>query len=205
MGQGDAMKRLRELLRQAAGAPATPPPMSELVGRLDAWLSQHRPEYYARLLPGLTDSEWAAFQARLGVKLPDGFRVLYQWRNGQPNDYFKRFRGNRMWSPAADIIRTKELLDSMIGFDFEPGWWERSWVPFLHNGGGSHLCVDVIGVNGGDPGQLVEFWKADSDRPVVSPSIEHWLSDFVHSLENDRWAETRTGFECVEVGPGPRE
>lgn len=198
MDEQDASKRLWELFSRVLGTPA-PAHMTELVSRLDAWLSRHRPDYYARLLPGLTDLEWVAFEARLGVKLPDAFRVLYQWRNGQPDDYFKSFRGNRTWSPAADVVETKELLDSMIGSDFEAGWWDLNWVPFLHNGGGSHLCVDVAGTNGGGPGQLIEFWKADPDRPIVSPGIEHWLSAFVASLERDQWAETKTGFECVAV------
>ena len=186
MDPGDARARLRELMWSVARMAGPVPPMSELVARLDAWLSRHRPAYHARLLPGLTDEEWVGFESRIGLKLPDAFRVFYQWRNGQPNDYFKSFRGNRTWTPTVDIIDTKELLDSMIGSDFEPGWWEQSWVPFLHNGAGSHLCVDVAGANGGTPGQLVEFWNRDRDRPVAAPSLEHWLHQFVRSLERDR-------------------
>jgi cell wall assembly regulator SMI1 len=173
--------------------------MLELVTRLDAWLSRYRPSYHAQLLPGLTAEELTAFEAQLGVTLPDGFRVFYQWRNGQADDYFKSFRGNQSWMSAADIAGTKELMDSMIGSDFEPGWWERSWIPFLHNGAGSYLCVDIAGMNGGQPGQLVEFWNRDRDRPVVSPGLDYWLHDFVRSLERDRWEETSLGFECVEV------
>lgn len=198
MAMDEAKRKLREFFNSVLGGSPAPPPMTELVARLDAWLSRNRPDYYARLLPGLTTEEWTGFQKRLGVELSDGFRTLYQWRNGQPDDYFVCFHGNRTWTPAADVIGTKELLDSMIGSDFEPGWWDRAWVPFLHNGGGSRLCVDVAGTDGGKPGQVVEFWKADADRPVVSESIEHWLADFVTSLERDRWEETDTGFECVE-------
>ncbi len=178
--------------------------MTDLVPRLDAWLRRHRPGFYARLLPGLSDAEWADFEAALRLKLPDGFRVLYRWRNGQPDDYFKSFRGNQRWMSVAEIRGKKQVLDGMIGYDFEPGWWDRNWVPFLHNGGGSHLCVDVAGTDDGRPGQLVEFWKADPDRPVVSPSIEHWLHHFVSSLERDRWEETNIGFECVELA-GPAD
>jgi cell wall assembly regulator SMI1 len=201
VAQDEGNGELVDLLNRILGS-QKPPPMTELVTRLDAWLSRNRPDYYARLLPGLSDAEWAAFESRLRVKLPDGFRVLYQWRNGQPDEYFKSFRGNRTWTPSEHVLSTKELMDDMIGYDFEPGWWERVWVPFLHNGGGSHLCVDTVGTGGGKPGQLVEFWKADSDRPVVSPSIEHWLNDFVISLERDRWEETSIGFECVEFRGG---
>jgi cell wall assembly regulator SMI1 len=196
--QEDAKKRLRVLFDRILGSPE-PPSMAELVARLDVWLARHRPNYYAQLLPGLSSQEWTVFAERLGVNLPDGFRVLYQWRNGRWDSPAASFRGNRYWMPAEEIVSTKELMDSMIGSDFKPGWWERAWVPFLHNGAGSHLCIDTVGTDGGVPGQLVEFWNRDFDRPFASPSVEHWLNGFVTSLERDRWEETQHGFECVEV------
>jgi cell wall assembly regulator SMI1 len=171
--------------------------MSEVVARLDVWLSRHRASYYAELRPGLTAEKLAAFEAQLGVPLPDSLRALYQWRDGHSSGRTRSFHGNRTWMTSAEIVSTKQLMDSMIGADFEPGWWERSWIPFLHNGGGSYLCVDAVGVPAGTPGQLVEFWNRDRDRPVVSPSLEHWLHSFVASLEHETWAETRHGFECV--------
>lgn len=201
MEPNEAEKKLRELFDRVLDPPAAPPPMAELVQRLDTWLSRHRPAFYSGLLPGLTDQEWTSFAAQLGVTIPDAFRELYQWRNGQHDD-LPTFHGNRTWISSEDIVWTKELMDSMIGHDFEPGWWERSWVPFLHNGAGSHLCVDTTGTDGGPPGQVVEFWNRDSDRPVVSSSLEHWLNGFVTSLERDRWEYTKYGFECVERGKG---
>jgi cell wall assembly regulator SMI1 len=195
--EAQKQQQLQELFDRILGVPE-PPPMSESVTRLDAWLARHRPDYYAELLPGLTDREWSEFESRLAVKVPDAFRVLYQWRNGRWFLPPASFHGNRSWMPAEDILSTKELMDGMIGFDFEPGWWERAWVPFLHNGAGSHLCVDTAGTDGGRPGQLVEFWNRDHDRPVVSRSLERWFDAFVSSLERDRWEETQYGFECVE-------
>ena len=56
--------------------------------------------------------------------------------------------------------------------------------PFLHNGGGSHLCVDVAAEDGGNPDQLIEFWKADEDRPVTYPNLEAWLTELVESMED---------------------
>ena len=177
--------------------------MSELVARLDAWLARHRPTYYAELRPGLTAEELAAFEVHLGVPLTDSLRVLYAWRDGHSSERIASFHGNRTWMTSGEVTSTKQLIDSMI--DFEPGWWERSWIPFLHNGAGSYLCVDTAGTPAGSPGQLVEFWNRDPDRPVVSQSLEHWLHQFVASLERDTWAETKHGFECVaraEFGSG---
>lgn len=156
----------------------------ELIGRMDAWLAAHRPDYHALLQPGVDDGALDAFEAKFSLKLPEAFRALYRWRNGQPNSSFDSLQGNRMFSALEDIADTKEMLDDMIGFDFEdPATWRRGWVPFLSNGGGSHLCVDIDAQGGGQPGQLFGFWKADEDRPVEHASVEAWLAELVASME----------------------
>jgi cell wall assembly regulator SMI1 len=110
---------------------------------------------------------------------------LYRWRNGQADGNYKSLQMNRMFSPLESVANTKELLDGMIGSDFDrPEWWRRGWVPFLSNGGGSHLCVDAAAEDGGQAGQLVAFWKADEDRPVEYESVETWLADLVESMES---------------------
>jgi cell wall assembly regulator SMI1 len=158
--------------------------MLPAIARIDHWLAGHRPEYYAQLQPGVNDAALDAFEARFALRLPGAFRELYRWRNGQRPGYFANLEGNWMFEPLDDVSETKDLLDGMIGYDFEdPRYWRRGWVPFLHNGGGSYLCVDLAAEDGGTPGQLVEFWKADQDRPVAYPSVEAWLNGLADSME----------------------
>jgi len=91
---------------------------------------------------------------------------------------------NRMFLSLEAVAEIKDLLDSMIGSDFEdPRYWRRGWVPFLHNGGGSYLCLDSTAEDGGVPGQLIAFWKADHDRPVEYPSLEAWLEAVAAFIE----------------------
>jgi cell wall assembly regulator SMI1 len=90
-----------------------------------------------------------------------------------------------MFSPLESVAVSKQLMDGMIGLDFDrPGWWRRGWIPFLANGGGSHLCVDVAAEDGGHVGQLVAFWNRGEDRPIEYPSIEAWLVNLVESMES---------------------
>lgn len=193
----DAERRLADLVKGIIGPPATPPPMPELLAHLDRLLRELRPDYYSVLQHGLTDAEWEAFRSRLGLDLPDGFRLLYQWKNGQRDNCSDNILGNYMFVAADSVAETKELHDSMIGYDFEPGWWERTWVPFLHNGGGDHMCLDVGGSFGGRPGQLVEFWHDWEKRAIAAPSLEHWVLRVVNSLDppppDNRHPETDTG------------
>jgi cell wall assembly regulator SMI1 len=159
--------------------------VESLLERLERWLAANRPDYLAGLQPGVTDAQLDAFEARFALKLPAAFRALYRWRNGQADGNYKSLQMNRMFSPLEDVADTKELMDGMIGSDFDrPEWWRRGWVPFLSNGGGSHLCVDVAAEDGGQVGQLVAFWNRDEDRPIEYPSVEAWLADLVESMES---------------------
>ena len=149
---------------------------TEAIARVDRWLATQRPSYYAHLRPGVTNAALDAFQSRFALELPMDFRLLYRWRNGQEPGNSEALYRNRMFMSLEEIAEEKELLDGMIGYDFDdPRYWRRSWVPFLHNGGGSYLCLDLAADDGGSPGQLVAFWKADDDRPVEYPSVTAWL------------------------------
>ena len=155
-----------------------------LLGRIERWLIANRLDYLARLQPGVTDAQLDAFEAQFAVELPTAFRELYRWRNGQEGDCSEPFHMSYMFCPLSDVLDTKAMLDGMIGTDFErEGWWRRGWVPFLSNGGGSYLCLDLAAEDDGLTGQLVAFWKADEDRPVEFPSLEAWLGGLVASME----------------------
>jgi cell wall assembly regulator SMI1 len=83
------------------------------------WLAANRPDYYAKLQPGVTNPALTEFEDQFQLKLPNSFRSLYAWRNGQRADCSASFQDNRMFSSLEDITTTKELLDGMIGTDFD--------------------------------------------------------------------------------------
>jgi cell wall assembly regulator SMI1 len=157
----------------------------ETIARIDAWLAARRPDYYAQLQGGVLDAALDAFEARFELKLPAAFREFYKWRNGQAAQCSASLQDNRMFSTLEDIAESKDMLDGMIETDFDdPRWWRRAWVPFLNNGGGDHLCLDLAAEDGGTPGQLIAFWHDSARRPVVSPSFDAWLLKLAGSMED---------------------
>jgi cell wall assembly regulator SMI1 len=155
------------------------------ITRIDRWLAAHRPDYYAQLQPGADDAALDAFESRFSLRLPAAFRELYRWRNGQGSTSSAALVMNRAFMRLEDIADVKNLLDDLIDSDFnDPRYWRRDWVPFLHDGGGSYLCVDLGAEDGGTPGQVISFWKADKDRPVEHPSVEAWLNDLADAMES---------------------
>jgi cell wall assembly regulator SMI1 len=159
--------------------------VSASIARIDGWLAVNRPDYYGRLRPGATEGALDAFESRFSLRLPESFRSLYHWRDGQQPACSASLQSNRMFSSLDEIAETKGMLDGMIGTDFEdPRWWRRGWVPFLANGGGDHLCLDVAAEDGGTPGQLIAFWHDEERRPVEYTDVESWLRQLADSMES---------------------
>jgi cell wall assembly regulator SMI1 len=160
--------------------------IADLIARADRWLKQNRPIFYAALQPGVSDADLDAYEARHGLKLPAALRALWKWKNGipeypdLPDGESEALVDNHAFISLQSSSQTKDILDGMIGTDFEsPDWWKREWVPFTHNGGGDNYVVDTA-----DPrGRVIDFWHADADRPVAAPSFPAWFKDLVDRME----------------------
>jgi cell wall assembly regulator SMI1 len=162
--------------------------LAEVLLKLDQWLAANRPDYYAMLPPGVTEAELDDFEREFSLRLPEAYRLLYRWRNGQAQDCTDTLVQNFMFASLADVRESKQLLDGMIGFDFEdPRWWRRSWVPFLANGSGDHLCVNLEAQDGGTPGQVRVFYHDSERRPLRAMSLEAWLEELVDAMEKGRY------------------
>jgi cell wall assembly regulator SMI1/predicted DNA-binding WGR domain protein len=174
----------KDAKRAAASKKSGDIAMADLLARAEKWLAEKRPDYHKQLVRGASAEELDALEKKFQIKLPVEFRELYQWRNGQGPNCSASLQQNWMFSRLEDIADSKETLDGMIGSDFEdPKWWRRGWVPFLSNGGGDHLCVDLAAEDGGSPGQLIAFYHDWEKRAVKYPSLQAWLAGLVESME----------------------
>ena len=159
--------------------------MKKLISSLDELIKIKRPEYYSELQPSVDAGLFAKFENTFEMDLPEDFKELYLWKNGQNPMSFDVIQGNRSFMSLEEVIRVKSMLDGMIGYDFDdPSYWRRGWVPFLHNGGGSYLCLDLQAESGGTSGQLIAFWKADKGRPVEHKSLRVWLNYLISGMKN---------------------
>jgi len=162
--------------------------MDDLIRRANAWLKANRPDYYATLRPGVDDVALEAYQVRLGLVLPTELKQLYRWRDGQDLDIgAEALVYNHMFLPLSDSAASKELLDGLIGADFDdPAWWRRGWVPFTLNFGGDHYCLDLDAEGGGTPGQVIDFWHDEPTRNVLAASLADWFRALVVAMEEGR-------------------
>lgn len=165
--------------------------METVITRLDKWFKSNRSAYYAKLQPGAADEEIHRFERLSGLLLPESFKALYRWRNGQPLDCYEAFHNNKMFLSLESIEESWTVLKELLeGGEFEiENWWRVSWIPFLDDGAGNHLCLDLEGTFTDHKGQLLEFWHDDSDRDILYPDFERYLETVVRCLEEQTWSE----------------
>jgi cell wall assembly regulator SMI1 len=154
-------------------------PTTTSLPQIETWLNSNRADYLKELLPGATDGDLDAFGARFQLELPDGFRDLYKWRNGQEPECSSSIAGNRMFMSLAEIARAKESLDRKAGPD--PTSWKREWIPFLDDGGGNYTVVDLRAEG---RGSLIDYYHDEDFRTVVNKSVDEWLQEVADSMED---------------------
>ncbi len=159
--------------------------MKKLIEILDANLKTKRPDYYSKLNPGLTDEKIKQLEEKYHFVLPDELKELYKWKNGQQENCYSSLINNSMFLSLESAFSSKEILDGMIGSDFEiVNWWNENWFPIFDNGGGDHICYDAKGIFTGESGQIIEFWHADHDRNVIFPNFVSLMEAISHFYDS---------------------
>ncbi len=160
--------------------------------QFEAWLAEHWPEGLAGLNPPATDQEIADLEQALGVVLPPDYVACLKVHNGQRADFYGgMFDGQEFLSTAGVLAQWKVwkgLLGEFVGLTSEPGpgikddWYNPAWIPFTHNGGGDHLCLDLDPAEGGTRGQIITMWHDAGERDLCAPSFAAWFSAYVDAV-----------------------
>jgi cell wall assembly regulator SMI1 len=169
--------------------------VNELWNRLQTWLEQNAPELLETMQPGASETQIAALEKHLGVRLPDDYRAFLQLCNGQVEGAEFGFYDGELLS--VDTVKFqwdvwKKLLDQGTFEESRaaphPGikndWWNARWIPFTHDGGGNNLCLDLDPAKGGTVGQVITMWHDSSERELMFPSFTVWLESVLDGLES---------------------
>src|SRR6476660_10167222 len=138
--------------------------MKEIWEKFESWLSTNWSDGLKDLNPPATEKEIAELESALGVSLPCDYVACLKVHNGQGNSAGGLFDNSEFLSTSAILDQWKvwkELLDSGEFNDYksEPqegikdDWWNARWIPFTHNGGGDHYCIDLDPSARGSMGQ----------------------------------------------------
>ncbi|MCD0175488.1 SMI1/KNR4 family protein [Deinococcus sp. 14RED07] len=168
-----------------------PRDLPELLTHLDAWVAREVPLHHATLRPGVTDAALDAFEARQGVTLPEAMRALYRWHDG--GDLFgldfprlESLEFQRVaWAELAAACMT-DLDEDIVSHP--PGairllYATGDWLPFLHDGGGNHVALDMHPGPAGRVGQVVTTGRDEEHRFVLAPDLDTFLREYLRRLE----------------------
>jgi cell wall assembly regulator SMI1 len=167
--------------------------MHSLWNKFEVWLSEHWPEGLAGLNPPATDQQIAELEKSLRVVLPEDYVTCLKIHNGQSQEIGGLFDGSEFLSTDEILVQWsvwKELLDSgeFAGINSDPAtgvkndWWNARWIPFTHNGGGDHLCLDLAPETSGSSGQVIAMWHDSSERELVAPNFGTWFKSYAKSV-----------------------
>lgn len=176
-----AKKKAAAKKKKSKSAATATPSMAALLEEYAAWLEQERPDYFKWLQPGATDAALDALEGDVGCEFPEALRVLYRWRDGQGDYGWLAPVGDL--NSLAEIKKIHQLKGAAPAEDLDGKFWSRSWIPFLSDGHGGHMCVDLGGSFGGTQGQVLKEESDLGDRILCHESLEAWLATVLTAIQ----------------------
>jgi cell wall assembly regulator SMI1 len=165
--------------------------MGELWKRIETWLRHHAPPLSAALAPGASPDGIRRAEAALHVQLPDDVRSSYAIHNGSgfcglfPFPLLSLPRVVQEWTNWRGLLLQGVFGDaeSTPQGPIKTDWWNMRWIPFTHDGGGNHQCLDLDPAPGGDMGQVINFDHEVGATEVLATSFRAYLAAFADDLE----------------------
>ena len=168
--------------------------MTDLWPLLEEQLALHVPSVAANLRPGVSESQWAAFEAEIGLTLPDDVREAYLRHDGSDHGERKFEIGLfsvEQWLPLGEVLERwrwkRDNFDSADPYHYDEEDWANLplrpwtspppvWVPIARSLDEPNLIyVDMLPGPLGVPGQLVGQSTSSMSTWVVSDSLSGYL------------------------------
>jgi cell wall assembly regulator SMI1 len=163
--------------------------------RLEHWLQENVIELHESLQKGVSAQQISKLEQHLGVNLPEDYKLFLGLCNGQSETAKAGFYNGELLSLSSLKFQWgiwKKLLEdgSFNNSQSKPApgirndWWNPRWIPFTHDGGGNHLCLDLEPSDGGTVGQVITMWHDSQERELMFPSFTAWLEFVLEGLES---------------------
>ena len=168
------------------------------LARLDAWYDAHLARDRYVFNPPASASQLNRFEQLVGIKLPDAYRQLYLWHDGEENDRWGHIYGQPLLSlrdAAAQWDSWNRVLAQFQNDRYivpggawpagavDPAYSNPHWIPLTHDGSGNHIGLDFDPWPHGRIGQVIIFGRDEDVKAVLSPSLGQFLSWIADLLE----------------------
>jgi cell wall assembly regulator SMI1 len=150
--------------------------MLKQIQELDALIQSKRPELYRSMEAGVPDVYMEAEFGPLYEGLPDDLKAIWNWHNGQGQEYSGEFhpRNKDRLMSVDDSTECIEVINDSTEVGILKGDnWQDDWVPFTEDISGNHLCVAT------QTGEVFYFDRNGDSTGQRYASIKNWLDDTV--------------------------
>ncbi|WP_216321688.1 SMI1/KNR4 family protein [Deinococcus aestuarii] len=168
-----------------------------VLARLDAWLAAHVPAIHATLRPGASDTELDALEPLVGQKLPESFRTLYRWHDGEQLvvrgvfslAFLPLAQIQFDWETWQDIGKNFPEMNQEINSASHPtgsireAYTTPGWLGFLSDLSGNSVGLDFNPGPAGKLGQVITFGRDQEYKYVLAESLEAFLREYLTRLE----------------------
>lgn len=170
-------------------------PLTDILAQLDRWYAEHAPAIHATLRPGATDAQLDALEGHIGLKLPQDFRELYKWHDGDDSLLNGAFSLEfatlsnivaywDVWLPIYDDYVPSDDIEASISQEFiAQQEINKAWVPFLHDGAGNFVALDLAPGTRGHMGQIITFGPDEPVKYVLASSLADFLAEYLQRLQ----------------------
>ncbi len=184
--------------------------MEELWNRLKNWLAQHAPEILETFNPPASPEDIERVHSATRGLLTDLYEFLH-FADGQDEGCLLNYWG--LLSSRNILYQISLMRDEVV-----PSWkadginldeaevvgpikltlWDENWIPVLSDGG-NLMCLDLIPEldEGGEIGQLIQWWRDGTATEWVSSGFRDWFSEFVESLEQGKIVLNSEGYSLT--------
>lgn len=150
--------------------------------RIDTWLERKAPKTLAALNPGATNESLAAFETKLGRKLPPSMRNAYAAHDGAIDDMAiaifgaLRAKPDHVWLRYMSWLPLDGVLEELKAMR-DAGPWPENHIPIATDGGGNALVLDL------ESEAILIFDHETWDPQVVATSFEAWMTQLADDME----------------------
>ena len=163
--------------------------MQEIWIKFEGWLSSNWPEGLSCLNPPASDDQIAQLESKLGFKLPADYIDCLKVHNGQTGfagvldgmEFLSCDEVLSQWRVWKELLDCGDFNDNVSEPDegVKNDWWNTKWIPFTHNGGGDHLCLDLDPAPTGTVGQVISMWHDMDAREWKAISFAEYFEEYV--------------------------
>jgi cell wall assembly regulator SMI1 len=170
-----------------------------VIARLDTWFSTHLRSDRYRFNSAATNDELDAFEHTIGLKLPQGYRQLYTWHDGEDDDRWGHIFGLPLLplKEAASQWKSWNGVLSELGGNrytipggawpdgaVDPAYVNPLWIPLTHDGSGNHIGIDFDPWPRGRVGQIILYGRDEDIKIVIAQSLGQFLEWIANLLES---------------------